>query len=55
VHWFEEELRSALLSQLDTDPTLKSLRTRLTADLLEGGTTPDKAAETVLGALRRGD
>ncbi len=55
VHWFEEEVRTRLLSRLTTDPAIKAQMETLSAQVQSRATTPASAAETLLSTLRQSD
>ncbi|MFV2053521.1 methylmalonyl Co-A mutase-associated GTPase MeaB [Aliiroseovarius sp. YM-037] len=50
-HWFEEELRHALLAQLSRDDATKTLVQTLGEEVAEGAIAPGKAAGQVLAHL----
>lgn len=50
-HWFEEELRAALLARLENDPKIRDMVASLSSAVATGATSPSRAAEQVLGAL----
>lgn len=50
-HWFEEELRAALLARLENNPRIREMVARLASDVSSGATSPSRAVEQVLGAL----
>lgn len=52
-HWFEEEVRSGLLAQLTTDPSIRAKMADLGADVVGGEMSPDAAAAELLAAIKR--
>jgi LAO/AO transport system kinase len=50
-HWFEEELRAALLARLEADPTIREMVAALGDSVAAGETSPGAAADRVLASL----
>ena len=54
-HWFEEEVRYALLARLQSDRATRAMMTRLGIRVAEGQQTPAAAALRMLEWLKRED
>ena len=52
-HWFEQEVRSGLLAQMDASPEMRARMADLGAEVAAGRISPDAAAVTMLAALKR--
>lgn len=50
-HWFEETVRQRLLAQLQTDPQIRSVMTRLGQQVADGTLPPAAAADQILAQL----
>ena len=50
-HWFEEEVRSGLLTRLTGDPAMRARMAELGAAVARGETSPDAAAADILAGL----
>jgi len=52
VHWFEEEVRSGLLAQLEVAPETRAAMRAAAARVSAGDIGPDAAAREILARLR---